>query len=137
MTSSWFFLSTLNYDARSTTHQINVTVFWHKMTCIGVDRNASRQISILKYLIFKAGEHEISWFNALHLGLLTSFHRHTFKNYCIYMGQVMASGPSPWMLDFWSRPNKEGFYGRKVALRQDFLWVLRCPTVRINSTQSQ
>ena len=22
MTSSWFFLSTLNYDARSTTHQI-------------------------------------------------------------------------------------------------------------------
>ena len=23
MTSSWFFLSTLNYDARSTTHQIN------------------------------------------------------------------------------------------------------------------
>ena len=24
MTSSWFFLSTLNYDARSTTHQINL-----------------------------------------------------------------------------------------------------------------
>ena len=24
MTSSWFFLSTLNYDARSTTHQINI-----------------------------------------------------------------------------------------------------------------
>ena len=24
MTSSWFFLSTLNYDARSTTHQIEV-----------------------------------------------------------------------------------------------------------------
>jgi len=23
VTSSWFFLSTLNYDARSTTHQIN------------------------------------------------------------------------------------------------------------------
>ena len=27
MTSSWFFLSTLNYDARSTTHHIYVTVF--------------------------------------------------------------------------------------------------------------
>ena len=27
MTSSWFFLSTLNYDARSTTHQILVDVF--------------------------------------------------------------------------------------------------------------
>ena len=26
MTSSWFFLSTLNYDARSTTHQISVLV---------------------------------------------------------------------------------------------------------------
>ena len=25
MTSNWFFLSTLNYDARSTTHQINKT----------------------------------------------------------------------------------------------------------------
>jgi len=24
VTSSWFFLSTLNYDARSTTHQINI-----------------------------------------------------------------------------------------------------------------
>ena len=24
MTSGWFFLSTLNYDARSTTHQINI-----------------------------------------------------------------------------------------------------------------
>ena len=30
MTSSWFFLSTLNYDARSTTHQIcrTVSAFW-------------------------------------------------------------------------------------------------------------
>ena len=27
MTSSWFFLSTLNYDARSTTHQISVDVY--------------------------------------------------------------------------------------------------------------
>ena len=27
MTSSWFFLSTLNYDARSTTHQIYLTVY--------------------------------------------------------------------------------------------------------------
>ena len=27
MTSSWFFLSTLNYDARSTTHQIYCCVF--------------------------------------------------------------------------------------------------------------
>ena len=27
MTSSWFFLSTLNYDARSTTHQINIIIF--------------------------------------------------------------------------------------------------------------
>jgi len=26
VTSSWFFLSTLNYDARSTTHQNSVTV---------------------------------------------------------------------------------------------------------------
>ena len=26
MTSSWFFLSTLNYDARSTTHQIYKTI---------------------------------------------------------------------------------------------------------------
>ena len=26
MTSSWFFLSTLNYDARSTTHQIHLVV---------------------------------------------------------------------------------------------------------------
>ena len=30
MTSSWFFLSTLNYDARSTTHQINKNMF---ITC--------------------------------------------------------------------------------------------------------
>ena len=30
MTSSWFFLSTLNYDARSTTHQIlNYTMYNH------------------------------------------------------------------------------------------------------------
>ena len=28
MTSSWFFLSTLNYDARSTTHRIYYTTFW-------------------------------------------------------------------------------------------------------------
>ena len=28
MTSSWFFLSTLNYDARSTTHQIHEGVNW-------------------------------------------------------------------------------------------------------------
>ena len=28
MTSSWFFLSTLNYDARSTTHQISKTVVY-------------------------------------------------------------------------------------------------------------
>ena len=27
MTSSWFFLSTLNYDARSTTHQIYSVAF--------------------------------------------------------------------------------------------------------------
>ena len=27
MTSSWFFLSTLNYDARSTTHQICLSLF--------------------------------------------------------------------------------------------------------------
>ena len=27
MTSSWFLLSTLNYDARSTTHQIYVSIF--------------------------------------------------------------------------------------------------------------
>jgi len=28
VTSSWFFLSTLNYDARSTTHQINICRFY-------------------------------------------------------------------------------------------------------------
>ena len=26
MTSSWFFLSTLNYEARSTTHQTNISI---------------------------------------------------------------------------------------------------------------
>ena len=29
MTSSWFFLSTLNYDARSTTHQIPLIFFYY------------------------------------------------------------------------------------------------------------
>jgi len=28
VTFSWFFLSTLNYDARSTTHQINMMWLW-------------------------------------------------------------------------------------------------------------
>ena len=27
MTSSWFFLSTMNYDARSTTHQLNIVIY--------------------------------------------------------------------------------------------------------------
>ena len=38
MTSSWFFLSTLNYDARSTTHQIYNTyliLFSNKLNYIG------------------------------------------------------------------------------------------------------
>jgi len=39
---------------------INVNAFWHKTTCIGFDRNTSTQISIPKYLIFDAVEHEIS-----------------------------------------------------------------------------
>jgi len=29
VTSSWFFLSTLNYDARSTTHQIKDVLYKH------------------------------------------------------------------------------------------------------------
>ena len=35
MTSSWFFLSTLNYDARTTTHQINI---------LSVGRISSRKV---------------------------------------------------------------------------------------------
>jgi len=31
VTSSWFFLSTLNYDARSTTYQIYIEVFYIKL----------------------------------------------------------------------------------------------------------
>jgi len=123
------------YSICNETLDINFNAFWHWTTCIGVDRKAKTQIFIPKYLIFDAGEHEISWFNALHTGLLTSFHRHTFKIYfCVFMGHAVASGSSPRVLDFWSRPDKEGFYGSKVAPRQDFLWVLRCSTVRINST---
>ena len=45
MTSSWFFLSTLNYDARSTTHQIFTwTVFG---TGVGNTRIDSRSVFIL------------------------------------------------------------------------------------------
>ena len=35
MTSSWFFLSTLNYDTRSTTHQIVILVpafYWNRLS---------------------------------------------------------------------------------------------------------
>jgi len=36
VTSSWFFLSTLNYDARSTTHQIYIHVRKFVYKCIGL-----------------------------------------------------------------------------------------------------
>ena len=39
MTSSWFFLSTLNYDARSTTHQIYI-----KQKILIFERNILRRI---------------------------------------------------------------------------------------------
>ena len=42
MTSSWFFLSTLNYDARSTTHQI-YTCTWMGLPCVaGCSGRASK-----------------------------------------------------------------------------------------------
>ena len=41
MTSSWFFLSTLKYDARSTTHQISTLKY--------DARSTTHQISTLKY----------------------------------------------------------------------------------------
>ena len=37
VTSSWFFLSTLNYDARSTTHQICTLFFIRQFTSIILD----------------------------------------------------------------------------------------------------
>ena len=37
MTSSWFFLSTLNYDARSTTHQIHLKVVSSEEHCTDGD----------------------------------------------------------------------------------------------------
>ena len=33
MTSSWFFLSTLNYDARSTTHQLYLYLYLYRYEC--------------------------------------------------------------------------------------------------------
>jgi hypothetical protein len=36
VTSSWFLLSTLNYDARSTTHQIHNNYFDHDELLLGL-----------------------------------------------------------------------------------------------------
>ena len=59
MTSSWFFLSTLNYDARSTTHQIackvdRCTMMFKQImshTHIGHYKYVT-QIYILHYIIY-------------------------------------------------------------------------------------
>jgi len=39
VTSSWFFLSTLNYDARSTTHQISVFIYFPILSELCVNTN--------------------------------------------------------------------------------------------------
>ena len=53
MTSSWFFLSTLNYDARSTTHQIYST-FLHSRTAkqYADEVNEVAQIRVILKLIY-------------------------------------------------------------------------------------
>ena len=43
MTSSWFFLSTLNYDALSTTHQIHISVSYSKRRVSHVQRERKRE----------------------------------------------------------------------------------------------
>ena len=56
MTSSWFFLSTLNYDARSTTHQIyNHTVVF--MMCVISDprREVAKNCALLGYYAANSG----------------------------------------------------------------------------------
>ena len=53
MTSSWFFLSTLNYDARSTTHQINNSVImtqWIFRQHFNVNPN-DRAVSLITQLL--------------------------------------------------------------------------------------
>ena len=47
MTSSWFFLSTLNYDARSTTRQINGEVFGWCMFLLHVRKHNFRQVNFV------------------------------------------------------------------------------------------
>ena len=73
MTSSWFFLSTLNYDARSTTHQIQEKIVRqvgylqgsyqdarstkHKKTHVTFITNNSRQNSFKKRDFIYYGNH--------------------------------------------------------------------------------
>ena len=45
MTSSWFFLSTLNYDARSTTHRFEFDV-WHPLMLLYKDVGGGMQTQL-------------------------------------------------------------------------------------------
>ena len=50
MTSSWFFLSTLNYDARSATHQISKGIVHHEFVPEGQTDTGSFYLSVLERL---------------------------------------------------------------------------------------
>ena len=80
MIPSWFFLSTLNYDARSTTHQI-LMLYLKKKTLFGASPNQSCEWLV----VLKKFTHP--WRNSPVPGLLHPYHS-------IY-GATVPSGPWP------------------------------------------
>jgi len=73
VTSSWFFLSTLNYDARSTTHQI---LFYNRNTLAGAVNKAHGDLRhILANNVLKPGKCRVN----IRLGHVTRPRIVTFK----------------------------------------------------------
>ena len=70
MTSSWFFLSTLNYDARSTTHQKHLHVSAQVCHLQGVFRTRKRKpnmlIQVLHREVIKPSLFQRFWYSKLH-----------------------------------------------------------------------
>ena len=96
MTSSWFFLSTLNYDARSTTHQIYSEKILPRH--YGYWKAVPRQVD-LKYFgrLLLDNEERCTWHHILmkviHLNILEEnfclFHEHV-KNYLAHLNSSVS-----------------------------------------------